>query len=213
MAKSRYGMLLHVLLLAALVFNSVAARQHVVPHSPSPGLGSIFGTVRDSVTGEALPGAIVVLDSTSLGATVDSQGHFDIQRIPPGIYMVKTKCIGYDVNTRAGVQVFPSQPTELHVLLKEWTYRFADQARAELARGVVELWVGGLVITAIPDSSLTDKYGFRFLVSGCDPIVADIHNEPVEAYLERRNGKDWRDRLNAEWKSMIHELERKQQNR
>ncbi|MDZ7374606.1 MAG: TonB-dependent receptor [candidate division KSB1 bacterium] len=55
----------------------------------------IVGTVRDKDTGDALPGANVVLEGTALGAATDLEGRFRILRIPPGSYVVRVSYIGY----------------------------------------------------------------------------------------------------------------------
>ncbi len=46
--------------------------------------GSIQGTVKDKNTGEALPGANVVVKGTSLGAATDLDGKFLIRNLPVG---------------------------------------------------------------------------------------------------------------------------------
>jgi hypothetical protein len=46
--------------------------------------GTIEGVVRDSQTGDALPGANVTLVKTSLGASTDVEGRFTIRDVPPG---------------------------------------------------------------------------------------------------------------------------------
>jgi len=45
-------------------------------------LGSVSGAVTDAVSGEALPGATVVIVGTSLGASSDINGKYFIQNIP-----------------------------------------------------------------------------------------------------------------------------------
>lgn len=57
--------------------------------------GKVAGKVTDSATGEALPGANVIISSTSLGAACDIDGDFYIINIPPGRYDVNISMIGY----------------------------------------------------------------------------------------------------------------------
>lgn len=57
--------------------------------------GSISGLVADK-NGNALPGANVVVDGTSLGAAADGGGVYTISGIAPGTYMVSASYIGYE---------------------------------------------------------------------------------------------------------------------
>ena len=61
--------------------------------------GKIAGTVIDKATGEALPGANVIVVETSMGAATDVNGQFTILHVPPGQYDVKVSVIGYAVIT------------------------------------------------------------------------------------------------------------------
>ncbi len=77
--------------------------------------GSVRGTVKDSQTGEALPGANVLLQGTSLGAATDLNGRFVIQNVPAGSYTVRTTYVGYKESQRS-IKVEPGQ--EINVDLK-----------------------------------------------------------------------------------------------
>ncbi len=57
--------------------------------------GKIAGKVVDKETGEALPGANVMVVGTRLGAAADVNGEFFIINIPPGKYNVEARMIGY----------------------------------------------------------------------------------------------------------------------
>ena len=58
--------------------------------------GGIFGRVIDIESGNALPGANVLIQGTSLGAASDIDGNYYIQNIPPGTYTVIAKYLGYE---------------------------------------------------------------------------------------------------------------------
>ena len=66
------------------------------------GTGSISGKVMDAETGEALPGATVLLKGTSLGAATDLNGRYIIQGVPAGSYTIRVTYVGY---TTADVKV------------------------------------------------------------------------------------------------------------
>ena len=57
--------------------------------------GTISGVVRDSQTGEALPGANVMLVKTSFGASTDVDGKYAIREVPPGSYTLRATYVGY----------------------------------------------------------------------------------------------------------------------
>lgn len=65
--------------------------------------GTIAGTVRDAVTGDAIAGAIVVLrrqeqdttDSAFRVCPTNGFGFFALRTIPRGNYFVETRCVGY----------------------------------------------------------------------------------------------------------------------
>jgi len=57
--------------------------------------GKIAGQVIDKESGEPLPGAIVLVEGTTLGASSDADGLYTILQVPPGVYTVKTEFVGY----------------------------------------------------------------------------------------------------------------------
>jgi TonB-dependent receptor len=59
------------------------------------GQGTLTGIVTDSLSGETLPGANIILQGTSLGAASDIDGEFRIDEIPAGSYIAETSYIGY----------------------------------------------------------------------------------------------------------------------
>ena len=56
---------------------------------------TISGTVTDATTGDALPGANVVVEGTNMGAAASSDGSYSISNVPDGSYTVKASVIGY----------------------------------------------------------------------------------------------------------------------
>ncbi len=56
---------------------------------------SVSGTVTDATSGQALAGANVVLEGTSLGAAADADGSYAITDVPNGTYTVTASVIGY----------------------------------------------------------------------------------------------------------------------
>ena len=56
---------------------------------------SVSGTVTDQSSGDALPGANVVIEGTSLGAAANADGTYTIGNVPAGSYTITASVIGY----------------------------------------------------------------------------------------------------------------------
>ena len=56
---------------------------------------TVSGTVTDASTGDALPGANIVLEGTSMGAAAGSDGTYSISNVSAGSYTVTASVIGY----------------------------------------------------------------------------------------------------------------------
>ena len=78
--------------------------------------GKIAGRVIDTETGEALPGANVVIDGTSQGGATDVDGYYFIINVRPGRYTLKATMIGYQTvtKTEVGVIVDRTSPVDFH---------------------------------------------------------------------------------------------------
>ncbi len=92
-----------MILFAVLLFSSLAFGQS----------GKISGKVLDRETGDALPGANVVLVGTTLGAATDVSGEFVILSVPTGVYSIKSSFIGYRDVTIDGIRVNSGLTTDL----------------------------------------------------------------------------------------------------
>jgi TonB-dependent receptor len=86
----RSGLLSACLLLSIFMVQALLAQ----------GSGTIKGRVVDRVSGDALPGAIVVVVNTSIGASTDLDGQFTLRFVPAGKQTLKASYIGYDPITR-----------------------------------------------------------------------------------------------------------------
>ncbi|MDZ7315059.1 MAG: TonB-dependent receptor, partial [candidate division KSB1 bacterium] len=79
--------------------------------------GKIIGVVTDKATGEALAGANVMIEGTTLGAATNAQGGYIILNVPPGIYTLKASFIGYQVVRISNVRVSVDLTTEVNFQL------------------------------------------------------------------------------------------------
>ncbi|MGB3949004.1 MAG: TonB-dependent receptor [Bacteroidia bacterium] len=91
--------------------------------------GSIKGTVIDEQTGETLPGAVVMIEGTTIGANTDFDGVFTINKVSPGAYTIECKLISYNTKKLMNVVVKDNEPTILSLTL--------SSASTEL--GIVEI--------------------------------------------------------------------------
>ena len=60
---------------------------------------TIQGTILDSQTGDALPGANVLLVGTGFGASSDIAGKYIVRNVPPGTYTIRVTYVGYRTAT------------------------------------------------------------------------------------------------------------------
>jgi len=79
--------------------------------------GKVAGRVTDFATGEALPGANVIISSTSLGAACDIDGDFYIINVPPGRYDVNVSMIGYGTAIIQDLHISVNRTSNLNIEL------------------------------------------------------------------------------------------------
>jgi hypothetical protein len=178
--------------------------------------GSIVGSVIDSVSQEKLPNTIIELvnnyDSSKILSDTDSVGYFKIAKIPIGQYSITFSFIGFSSKTIKNINI-KNEEIKLDVLLEYGYYQeYRKQAKEASKNGMFVLWTAGMVkiSSPIPDSIVSviyRKYGFRYGNIGCDPTGIEAHNEIIEEYLDKRNGKDWKNRMYKE----LNEIAKKYQ--
>ncbi|MFQ5650520.1 MAG: carboxypeptidase-like regulatory domain-containing protein [bacterium] len=79
--------------------------------------GKVSGKVVDRETGDALPGANVVIVGTTFGAATDVTGEFVILSVPTGVYTLRSSFIGYRDITIEYVRVNSGLTTSLEFAL------------------------------------------------------------------------------------------------
>lgn len=85
--------------------------------------GKITGVVVDAEGGETLVGANAVIQDTTLaggttlGATTDLDGRFEIKGLAPGTYSVRLSYVGFQAKVVEGVEVSAGETTDLEVSL------------------------------------------------------------------------------------------------
>lgn len=81
--------------------------------------GKISGQVTDAKSGEALVGTNVIVTGTNLGGIVDLDGYYTILNVPPGIYEVQFRFIGYRTFVMKQVQVMSDNTTKINASMQE----------------------------------------------------------------------------------------------
>lgn len=76
---------------------------------------SIKGKVIDEKTGETLPGAVVLIQGTTIGSNTDLDGNFTIGNVAPGKYNLVCKLISYNTKNITEVIVKEGEPTILTI--------------------------------------------------------------------------------------------------
>lgn len=82
--------------------------------------GTIKGQVLDSITGDSIPIASIILMSTDIGNASDFDGYYQIDRVPPGKYDVKVQVISYYPKTYKDIIVKDGNTTvlDIHITTK-----------------------------------------------------------------------------------------------
>ncbi len=81
--------------------------------------GKIAGRILDAKTGQPLPGANVLVEGTSMGASADRGGYYFIVNIPVGTYSVTARVIGYKSVTFENSRSIQDLTTTLNFRLEQ----------------------------------------------------------------------------------------------
>jgi outer membrane receptor protein involved in Fe transport len=136
-------------LLIALVVSSAAAI--------AGNTGKIAGEIKDQQTGEALVGASIRLEGTSMGAASNLDGYYVILNIPPGKYRLVATAVGYTQRTVADVNVSLDLTTTIDFKLSSAVVEMGEEVVVTATRPMVTkdltastAIVGGEQISALP---------------------------------------------------------------
>ena len=91
----------------------------------------IYGTVRDSLSGETLPGATVYIPSANKGAAADVDGNYEFA-LKPGTYEVRYSFAGYRLKTKK-ISLSTGERLEVNVSLGNITLK-----RVEIKASTIE---------------------------------------------------------------------------
>jgi hypothetical protein len=94
-------MLVFLLVLTVLIYSLIWAGT----------TGKIAGTIKDSETGEPLPGVNVMIVGTTIGAATDAEGQYFIINVRPGNYDLQATMMGFERLTKTGIRVSTDHTT------------------------------------------------------------------------------------------------------
>jgi outer membrane receptor for ferrienterochelin and colicin len=89
--------------------------------------GKISGKVKNSVTGEVLPGSTIVIEGTTLGAVGNVEGQYFIINVRPGTYSVRATMLGYEPTKMKNVVVSADLTTQIDFLLNPTTVELEEK--------------------------------------------------------------------------------------
>ena len=98
---------------------------------------SIKGTVVDSLSGNTLIGANVILEGTSLGMATDNEGRYNIPNVNPGQYIIKVSYIGYEPSSKE-IDISGDGENEINFNLKFSTVEGKTVVVTAQARGQMD---------------------------------------------------------------------------
>jgi len=83
--------------------------------------GIISGQIKDSISGETLPGANVLIEGTVKSVITDFDGKYILQAVQPGIYNLKVSFISYEPVLLSGIKVEAGKNTIIDIKLSQAT--------------------------------------------------------------------------------------------
>ncbi len=81
--------------------------------------GTLRGRVVDKISREPVPFAPIGITSLAVGITADADGEFEIKDLPPGVYNLDVKVLGYKPVTIFEIQVSTTRIRQLEIELEE----------------------------------------------------------------------------------------------
>ncbi len=81
-------------LLLMLLLSTIMAEAAITTHRTDE-LGTITGTVTDKADGKTIIGATVSIPDLRRGSITDVNGHYTLENLPKGVYLVQVSYIGY----------------------------------------------------------------------------------------------------------------------
>ena len=101
--------------------------------------GKVAGTVKNAQTGELLPGANVLVQGTTWGASTDQDGFYFILNMPPGTYNLSAKMIGFEQVTMTNVIISVDRTITVDFVLKPTVLEIGEEVMVEAKREIIPM--------------------------------------------------------------------------
>jgi len=88
--------------------------------------GTIYGSVKDLISLQPLPGANILVMGTNIGAASDANGNYRIEGIEQGTYRIRISSVGYLPVIKTDIVVNSIKPNRIDVELQETRYQLDE---------------------------------------------------------------------------------------
>ncbi len=100
--------------------------------------GKIVGHISDATTGDALPGANIVVEGSAMGAASDMDGDYILLNMPPGNYTLVGSMLSYQEVRVTNVKVSVDQTTRLDFKLNPTALELGETITVEAERPLIQ---------------------------------------------------------------------------
>jgi len=109
--------------LAAALLAVVPAAASLRAQEPEGPRGAVAGLIMDALTERPIAGADVELAGTDLRTRADASGRYRLENVPPGVYELTVRAIGYMPFVQSNVVVGSGKPYTANVMLNPQAIR------------------------------------------------------------------------------------------
>jgi len=88
--------------------------------------GIIYGSVKDVISLQPLPGVNILVIGTNIGAASDAEGNYRIEGLEPGTYQLRISSVGYLPVIKTDIVVNSIKPNRIDVELQEVPYQLDE---------------------------------------------------------------------------------------
>ena len=167
------------------------------PQSYAGITGKIRGIVKDSESGEPLPGANIIISKIwddgierdfdqGLGAASSIQGEYIILKVSPGIYSVTASMMGYTPHTQQQVRVSVDRTFELNFMLKETVLESGEEIVVQASRDLVQIDVSATENYITDEEYETTPFANR--IEDVISLQSGISGNIIEGEIKIREG-------------------------